>query len=156
MNEDEGFTLVEVLIALAILSIAAVALVGAMQNLVVSSSIHRGFSSTDALARAIVEDVEQQAQDASWTCTTSFASTVDTTGYQVAQTWNWIDATTGQPIPGSCSTFAAARCPAESSPFPAECTPGILRLQLTVTRAGDAAHSSVKTDTTATMRRANA
>lgn len=160
-KRDEGFTLAEVLVALAILGIASVALVGAMGNLVVSSSIHRGFSGTDTLARAYVEDVQKLAQDTPWSCTTTFAPGTVTTGYSVSTSWSWIDLTTGASLPGAtlqsaCEGYAAVKCPAETSPYPSECTPGAMRLVLNVTRPGDAGHTSVRTDTTTMVRRANA
>jgi prepilin-type N-terminal cleavage/methylation domain-containing protein len=151
--DDDGFTLAEVLVALAILAIASVALVGGMGNLIVSSSVHRGFSSTDTLARAYIEDVQRLAQNAAWNCNTTFTPSTNTAGFDVTPSWAWVDASTGAVT--NCSGYAAARCPAESAPYPPECTPGVMRLSLTVTLPGASGHTSVRTDTTAYVRRSN-
>ena len=153
MSDEEGFTLAEVLVALAILGICAVALVGAMGNLVLSSSVHRGFSGVDTLTRAYIEEAERLGQNSTWSCSTDLTPSTDTSGYAVTATWQWIDPSSGAST--DCTTYAKARCPQESAPYPAECTPGVQKLTLAVELIGGSGHTSVRSDTTALIRRSN-
>lgn len=60
-RSDEGFTLVEVLVTLTILSFAIVVLVGTMASLTLSTEHHRGLGSTDSAIRNWAEAVKSKA-----------------------------------------------------------------------------------------------
>ena len=71
---DNGETLVEVLVAVTIIGIAAVALLGALVTSWSSSSEHRGFASMDTVARSFAEastyEIEQQSSPWFTNCAT--------------------------------------------------------------------------------------
>jgi prepilin-type N-terminal cleavage/methylation domain-containing protein len=148
-RDGSGFTLVEVLVAVVILGIAALGIIPAVQALVLSSENHRGQASADSVLRSYAEVVERKALSTSITCPSltdlqPTASEFPATGWNLTVTgvtqtttpdyWipaadfrsgTWGDATT-------CANYAAAHCPA-LSPAPAECSGGLIRLQLTDT-----------------------
>lgn len=154
-DNQDGFTLAEVLVALLILAVGSVALVGAMGTLIRSSVNQRGFSSTDSFAKSYVEAVEQKVATSTWGCSIDLTPAVAATTLQVTVTRVWLDSSTGASI-SNCATYAASRCPAESSPYPPECVPGAIRLTLDVVDPGGPNQPKVQTTTETIFRRGNA
>lgn len=164
--DDGGFTLAEMLIALLILGVGAVAMVGAMGSLVRSSVTYRGFSATDNYTKTYLEGVKQKASSTAWSCNIDLTPVglpaTDLPAPEVVLTW--IDGTAGSAIPPStkdsrsaCEDFAYNRCPAEpSAPTVAECIPGAVRVQVSVGREGTLNSPSVEAGTETVVRRGNA
>jgi prepilin-type N-terminal cleavage/methylation domain-containing protein len=57
-RSDQGFTLIEVLVTVALLSIAFVAILGALTTLVVTTAEHRNVTRVEAIARNAAEYVK--------------------------------------------------------------------------------------------------
>lgn len=66
--DEAGFTLVEVLIAVAILGIAFAALLGGMQSSILGSDIHRQQASAGAVLLQAAESVKDQSRNAFLSC----------------------------------------------------------------------------------------
>lgn len=164
--DDDGFTLAEMLIALLILGVGAVAMVGAMGSLVRSSVTYRGFSATDNYTKTYLEAVKQKASATAWSCNIDLTPVglpvTDLPAPSVLLTW--IDGPSGSPIPPSttpsrtaCEDFAYKKCPAEpSAPTVAECVPGAVRVQVSVGKPGTLNSPSVEAGTETVVRRGNA
>jgi type II secretory pathway pseudopilin PulG len=76
-GSETGETLVETLIALAILGITVTAVLGGLATIVSASSRHRDLSNATAAVRGLAEDLEQQArQAANWKCADHYALTL--------------------------------------------------------------------------------
>jgi prepilin-type N-terminal cleavage/methylation domain-containing protein len=148
-RDGSGFTLVEVLVAVVILGIAALGIIPAVQALVLSSENHRGQASADSVLRSYAEVVERKALSTSIACPsladlTPTASEFPGTGWAFTVTGVIQSATPDYWIPAAdfrsgtwsdaaaCANHAAAHCPALSPP-PAECGGGLIRLRLTDT-----------------------
>jgi type II secretory pathway pseudopilin PulG len=75
-NSDTGETLVETLIALAILGITVTAVLGGLATIVSASSRHRDFTNANAAVRWLAEDLEQKSRQANWKCANEYAVTL--------------------------------------------------------------------------------
>lgn len=155
---DEGFTLVEVLIALVILAVASVVLVASMGSLVVASANHRGIASSDAVLRDFSDAVKAKAATVSsstyttcyppglvptgsasawYTPPSSFTGTVTVTSLSY-----WIPAdstlTTSSKwgTQADCIAYVDSVCPqyqgVESTAPPALCDPGVEQVGIQV------------------------
>ncbi len=127
---DAGETLIELVIAIAILGIAAVAILGALMMSVRSSVLHRNDASGDAYVRSYAEAIQ-----------------------------TWVDANNIQPCASAASTYQAVPVTDlppgytravtvqswNGSAWGACTADGIQRLNLTVTTTGDAAHKADET-----------
>lgn len=89
-EDDDGFTLIEAVIALMVMSIAVVALVGALVTMISLSEEHRGHAVAETAARSFGEAVQASAQS-STPLTTAEAAVTGTVTFRVA------DATTLPP-----------------------------------------------------------
>jgi prepilin-type N-terminal cleavage/methylation domain-containing protein len=129
-GSDRGETLIELVVAVAILGIAAVAIVGAMMMSIRSSVVHRNDASGDAYVRSFAEAIQTYVDANNIQPCTTAASTYKAVpvtdlpaGYSKAvavQSWNG-------------SSWGA--CTAD----------GIQRLDLTVTTTGDLEHRADET-----------
>ena len=129
-RSDQGETLIELVIAIAILGIAGVAIVGALMMSVRSSVMHRNDASGDAFVRSFAEAIQTY---------------VDANGYKPCST----AASTYQAVPVTDLPSNYAKSVAVQSWNGSSwgtCTAdGIQRLDLTVTTAGDDEHKAEET-----------
>lgn len=148
-HDNSGFTLVEVLVAVVILGIAALGIIPAVQALVLSSENHRGQATADSVLRSYAEVVERKALSTSIACP-SLADLAPTafefpgTGWTFALAGDTQSTTPDYWIPAAdfrmgtwgtaadCTNYATDHCPALSPP-PAECGGGLIRLRVTAT-----------------------
>lgn len=111
--KDAGDTLVEAIIAIAIVAIAAGALIGALLTSITSSSSHRSLAVDDSVARSFAESAKNQIQRQSsplfTSCATpaSYSAVAAPTGIgnytvQITAVRYWDSAS---------STFTGATCP---------------------------------------------
>lgn len=134
--DDDGFSLIEILVALAIIGIAVVTFLSSMVSLTVATEHHRGHGATDTVVRDFGEAIKKQAITATTysKCPTTadltpafavagFTTTVDTVEY-------WIPAV-GDPSTGSFTTNRAT-CEAHFDGLCDTCDPGYQRVKLTV------------------------
>jgi prepilin-type N-terminal cleavage/methylation domain-containing protein len=109
-RDDAGFTLLELLVAVAILGIAVAVIVGGMTTSILSSDIHRKDVTVDTLARSYAEAVKQQIASGGYVACatkTSYAPAFTTpANYSVAvsrlrylKAGTWFDSATA----GSCN-----------------------------------------------------
>lgn len=157
---EEGFTLVEILVALAILSIVAVTFVSVMGSLTLATQHHRGQGATDGVVRDFAEEAKEKAITATTYTACPLAADLTpvfaATGYTFTLTnvEYWIPAT-GNPLSGSFTSnrttclnyFSGITC----TPT---CEPGYQRAKLTVT-ATLPSFKGGKTVTTILFRRGN-
>jgi len=152
-STDSGFTLVEVLVAVVILGIAAAGIIPAVRALILSSQDHRGQASADAVLRSYSEAVEEKVRDLFVLCPT-LAQVTPTAAEFSASGWSLAIApvsTSSSPVAAdywipstadfrtgtwgnktACTTAAATKCPT-LSPTPPECDGGLMRVRVTVT-----------------------
>lgn len=124
-RSDEGATLVEVLVALAILSIAAVAILAGLQMSVKASDIHRKQSTGGSSVRSFAEAIEKYLRTdgnyvpcaAAGTYTPALVGLTLPAGYTAAQA-------AAQPLDGNGTVITSGTCPGRDV--------GVQRLQLTV------------------------
>lgn len=124
-RSDAGTSLVETLVALVILSIAAVAILAGLQLSVVTSDIHRKQSSDGAYVRGYAEAIEQY---------------LNTTGNYVpcAGANAYSPGTVGYTVPAGHNAQQAAAVPLVGNGTAATCPggdDGVQRLRLTVSSA---------------------
>jgi prepilin-type N-terminal cleavage/methylation domain-containing protein len=81
VGNDAGFTLIETLIAMIIMSIAVITIVGALTTMITLTSEHRGHAVVEAAARSFSQAVEGQGQ---FTTKLTAAATSTTTTLTVA------------------------------------------------------------------------
>jgi type II secretory pathway pseudopilin PulG len=119
---DDGATLVETLVALAILGIAGVAILAGLQLSVMASDIHRKETSDGAYVRGYAEAIEQYLSTNSnyATCAGANAYSPATVGYTVAAGHSAQQAA-AVPLAGDGTTLT---CPGGDQ--------GVQRLRLTV------------------------
>jgi prepilin-type N-terminal cleavage/methylation domain-containing protein len=162
---EDGFTLVEILMALVILSVAILVFVGVLTSLTVQTETHRGQGAVDTVARDWGEAIKQKALNAtsyvqcpvwsdlnpSFTFPTGFSGSTPTVEYWVPSGAN--------PQSGSfssdrnqCTNFITnvQHCTATQL----ECDPGLQRVTLTVS-AASASLKNAQTTTQVLVRRGN-
>jgi prepilin-type N-terminal cleavage/methylation domain-containing protein len=165
-REDAGFTLVEILVALVILSVCVIGLVGVLTSLMLSTQHHRGLGATDTVARDFGEAVKKQAIHTTAFVKCPQASDVNATFPYDATKFTpslttveyWIPTTVGDPLTGTFTTDRT-KCVERYEFFCGtsvrpECNPGLLRITLTV----DALAANMKggkTTTQVLVRRGN-
>lgn len=160
-------TLIEILIAMILLSVAVVVLVGAMTTLTVTTQHHRGLGATDTVVRDFGESVKNNAIHATAYRSCPTATELNTpayappTGYatSIDKVEYWIPVP-GDPMNGSfsedsddCDDAFELLCPSTVDPA-AECDPGVQRITLTVT-ATNANERGGKNTTQILLRRGN-
>lgn len=155
--DDSGLTLLELLVAVAILGIAAVAMTGAMGNLVLASETHRGLSATDAVMRDTAESMRNEAALATWSCDTTADDFLPPapSGFTLTSSFVWLDPITGSSV--ACATYATLRCPTfDLDALPPECTPGYMRVVVTLQKQdGDSRHVGAASTSDVVIRRGN-
>jgi type II secretory pathway pseudopilin PulG len=119
---DDGSTLVETLVALAILGIAGVAILAGLQLSVMTSDIHRKQTSDGAYVRGYAEAIEQYLATSA-----NYVKCAGANAYSPA--------TVGYPIPSGHSAQQAAAVPLDGNGTALTCPggdQGVQRLRLTV------------------------
>lgn len=130
LRSDAGETLVEVLLALVILGIAAVAIVSGLQLSVKSSDLHRREATGGAYVRSFAEAIQNN---------------VDSNGYKSCATAK--ASYEGVPVPDLPSGYAAKVTTVQSwnGTSWGSCTAdGIQRLDLEVSSPGDTSHKATE------------
>lgn len=138
-TDDAGATLVEVLVALSILSIAAVSVLAGLDLSVKTSSIHRNESTSSAYVRSVGEQVQDWVSRKNTNYRTCAGA-----GYYFAA------GRVSASLPAGYSvTQAAAEYWTGTAWSSASCTDakdgGVQRVLLTVTSIGDTSHKGVET-----------
>lgn len=132
VRSERGETLVETLVALVILGLAAVAILGGVQMSTVASDIHRKQSTGGAYVRSYAEAIER------------YVSTPGADNYQpcaVADAYNLSAVTSELNLPTGYSAHHAVAVPLDPTGSTLTCPgdKGIQRLDLTVRSADDRA-----------------
>ncbi|WP_051247339.1 type IV pilus modification PilV family protein [Nocardioides halotolerans] len=127
-RSDDGATLVETLVAVVILGIAAVAILGGLQLSVMASDIHRKQTSDGALVRGYAEAIEQHLDvTANYVrCAGANAYSPAVVGYPVPA-GHTAQQAAAQPLSGDGSVATSGTCPTRDQ--------GVQRLRLTVSSA---------------------
>lgn len=156
---DDGFTLIEILVAMSILGIVVVTFYSVMTSLMVASEHHRGLGATDTVVRDYGEAIKKQAITASTYTLCPTTSDLTPSGFSAAgfttsvdEVEYWIPAT-GNPLAG---TFTTDRddCLDHFNGLCDDCDPGYQRVQLTVIAQNDAFRGG-RTTTQILLRRGN-
>ena len=129
-RDERGETLIELVVAVAILGIAAVAILGALMMSVSSSVVHRNDASGDAYVRSFAEAVQSYVDANNIQPCATAAST-----YQSVPVTDLPSGYTKAVTVQSWSGSAWGACTAD----------GIQRLDLTVTTTGDVEHRADET-----------
>lgn len=131
LRSDTGETLVETLVALVILSLAAVAILAGVQFSTMASDIHRKQATGGAYVRSYAEAIEK------------YVSLPGADNYQPCaggDAYNLGDVTSQLNLPAGYSAHHAAAVPLTSTGAPASCPDrGVQRLELTVHSPDDRA-----------------
>jgi len=172
-------TLIEILVAMVILSVAVVTLVGAMTSLTIATQHHRGLGATDTVVRDFGESVKKNAIHAALYTSCPTAAQLNTpafaapAGYttSIDQVEYWIPVQ-GDPLSSSahfsqpstatgdaghdeCVEAFELLCPDDPDIDPTpECDSGVQRVTLTAT-ATKANERGGKTTTEILLRRGN-
>jgi prepilin-type N-terminal cleavage/methylation domain-containing protein len=173
--DDAGFTLIEILVAMVILSVAVVALITVMASLSLATEHHRGLGSTDTVVRDLGEGAKRKAiylsQNSSYPKCPVWSDLDPQTatppmftfpaGYALVSTPTveyWIPASTSDPRTGAfsadrndCLNNYALICQGDTRP---ECDPGLVRLTLKVSTS-IASSRGGQTTTQVLVRRGN-
>jgi len=132
-RDDRGETLVELVVAVGILGVAAVAILGGLMMSTTSSVIHRNVASGGAYVRSFAEAIQTDVDENGYRSCTNAAS-----GYG------------GVPVPDLPAGYSTTVTAVQSwtgSAWGACTADGIQRLDLRVTTTGDALHQAVETMT---------
>jgi prepilin-type N-terminal cleavage/methylation domain-containing protein len=172
VESEDGFTLVEILVALVILSVCIIALVSAMTSLLLATEHHRGQGATDTVVRDYGEAIKQKAISA--TTYTKCPTTADLTPSTfpsdarfktptIDKVEYWVSTSPNDPTTGSYTTNRAT-CTARYdflcivggvTSVRHECDPGIQRVTISV-QAAAASLRGGQTTTRILVRRGNA
>jgi prepilin-type N-terminal cleavage/methylation domain-containing protein len=130
-RDDRGETLIELVVAVAILGIAAVAILGGLLVSTQTSTIHRNSATSGAYVRSFAEAIQ---------------NFVDSSGYKSCATA--AAAYAGVSVPGLPSGYTPSVTAVQSwngSAWGACTGDGIQRLDLKVTTTGDSVHRAAET-----------
>lgn len=127
-RSDEGVTLVEVLVALAILSVAGVAILAGLQMSVMASDIHRKQSTGGATVRSYAEAIEKYLRtDGNYVrCAPAGTYAPAAVGYALPSGYT-ASQSAAEPLDGNGSVITIGTCPTRDQ--------GVQRLRLTVSSA---------------------
>jgi prepilin-type N-terminal cleavage/methylation domain-containing protein len=175
-DREAGFTLIEILVALVILSVTVVTFISVMASLTLATEHHRGQGAVDTVVRDYAEAVKSKAITATTTVKCPLASdlaptsfTYDTTKFSaptIDQVEYWIpsaaDPQTGtfetdrlkctNPSPSNLGYYERL-CGTDTRP---ECDPGLQRVTVSVTVLASAQNlRGSKTTTQVLVRRVN-
>lgn len=117
MHEEDGFSLVEVLITIVIVGVTFAALLGGLITTITVSSLHRKQATADSVARSAAEWIKDGVQTPYANCagvgTYSFSSLPHPAGYSVAvqtvEYWDGAGALAGTPY--SLDSHLGSSCP---------------------------------------------
>jgi prepilin-type N-terminal cleavage/methylation domain-containing protein len=171
-QDADGFSLIELLIAIVVLGVGVVAVVSAMSTTIIVVDVHRSLSAGETVTRNYVDAVKAKALAA--TTYTKCPSIADVTptfsagGYSasVSGVEYWLP-DVNNPLTGSyvtqaaCVTAYQSRCAGLPSPLPAFCDTTVQRVSISVSTAlgakSGAADTSTKPQTSRiVIRRGNA
>lgn len=125
-HDERGETLVELMMAIAILGIAAVAILSGLLLSVKTSTVHRNEASGGAYVRSFAEAIQNYVDSSGYVACASAASTY--AGVAVTN------------IPGTYTKLVTAVQSWNGSSWGSCTADGIQRLELTVRTTGDATH----------------
>jgi prepilin-type N-terminal cleavage/methylation domain-containing protein len=158
-NDEAGFSLIELLIAVVILGIGATAVVAAMGTAIIGSNTHRSLASAEAVTRDFSEALKSELATTPYTnCPTlsefSGVSVTPPAGFTIqsvdadatkVEWWNPDNPNDGDPKTGTFLDMAVAAnrtlcqdryendtCPAQPDPRPAYCDSGLVRVTFAV------------------------
>ena len=131
LGNQEGTTLIEVLITVAILGIAFVSIMGGMGTAIISSALHRHQATGQAGIRSFVEAIKK---DTYVECATAYPGTSYTPPTAANQGTSFITSTSVDFLVTGTSTFTTT-CPPDS---------GVQRVTATVTSTVDSAVESIQ------------
>lgn len=143
LRDDRGETLVEVLVAVAILGIASVAVVGGLQLSVKASDINRKQTTGGTYVRTYAESIERYlTTTANYVkCAGAGTYTPAVVGFTVPDGYS-AQQLASQPLDGDGSVITSGSCPSRDR--------GVQRIRLTLTSADGRASESL----TVVVRRA--
>ena len=133
-GDDQGFTLVEVLVALAILSAAVSTLVAALGTVSNGSDRHRKDATVESLLRVYADAVEGATYQG--TCSTA-------TGTDLAKTYRYTNSSFGISVP---SGYAITAPPTVTALNGAACTNNLAIQKITLTVASQDGRASESVD----------
>lgn len=140
-GDEQGETLVELMVAIAIIGIAAVAILSGLLLSVKASTVHRNQATGGAYVRSFAEAIQNH---------------VDANGYTACGSAAGVYQGVSVPDLPSGYTKAVANLQSWTGSAWGACTAdGIQRVQLTVTSTGDASHRAVETLTVVLRRPCN-
>lgn len=172
VESEDGFTLVEILVALVILSVAVIGMVSVMTSLTLATEHHRGEAATDTVVRAYGEAIKEKAisapvyikcPTAAQLAPTSFPADARFKPPTIDKVEYWVPTSPSDPTVGTFTTSQAA-CEAHynllcnaggvtSDRY--ECDPGIQRVTISAATAAAGLRDG-HSETTILVRRGNA
>ncbi|MGD9798161.1 MAG: prepilin-type N-terminal cleavage/methylation domain-containing protein [Acidimicrobiia bacterium] len=166
-GDEDGFSLIELLIAVVVLGTGVVAVLAAMTTSITSSDVHRSLAGGEAVTRDYADAVKAKALAATTftLCPPATALTpdFDEPGYTVTITAvEYWDPDEGDPRNGSygsragCLAEAAARCAGLPDPLPPSCDSGVQRVTMEVRPEGKSGAAATTTTSRVVVRRGNA
>jgi type IV pilus assembly protein PilV len=166
-RDEEGLSLIELLIAVVVLGIGGVGVLAAMTTSIRSADVHRSLSEGEVVTRDFAEAVRSHAMRPT---TPVCPSTADVTppftpppGYTTAVTAieYWLPSTSDPTSAGSftanrsaCTAAHAARCANLPAPI-VTCDASSWRISLRVTASGETGASRTTQDSRVVVRRGN-
>lgn len=149
-RNDDGETLVELIVAIAIMGLAGVAILAGLQFSIFSSDLGRKQANSDSLVRSLGEAI----QDAVNSGTTTYAACAGKNVYLTAGvlTQAGLSGSSYSPTQSAASAWNGTQWvgPTEQAPMPCTGDTGIQKVVLTVTSA-DPASSSYQANETLTV-----
>lgn len=131
-RSDAGETLVETLVALAILSLAALAILAGLQLSVKASDIHRKQTTSGSYVRNYAEAIEKYVDTTGnyVKCASATDYAPATVGFTVPTGYEW-EHSAAEPLAGNGSVITTGTCPTRDQ--------GVQRLRLTLRSTDDRA-----------------
>jgi prepilin-type N-terminal cleavage/methylation domain-containing protein len=165
-QDADGFSLIELLIAIVVLGVGVVAVVSAMSTTIVVVDVHRSLSAGETITRNYVDAVKAKALAATTYTKCPLIADVTPTfsasGYVVTVTGveYWLpDA--NNPLTGSyvtqtaCVTAYQARCADLPTPLPAFCDTTVQRVSINVAPANKTGAADTDQTSRIVIRRGN-
>jgi prepilin-type N-terminal cleavage/methylation domain-containing protein len=147
-HDESGFSLVELVIAMFVLGVGAVAVIGAMGTSQLTSDVHRSLAGGEVAIRDFSESVVRTVRDsgpADTPCPTAAqieaATAFTAPGYttEVTEVEYWVADNQENPMqgafrpsPADCQAMVTQRCAGVPDPKPLVCDSGTVRVGLSV------------------------